>query len=127
MAAKMLEKLHELHSKSIGYLLRKASEMGIISEQEIEQAFKALKRRGQSSRRILDKFIHGDIVWMVDFIRAGEDDTSVVGAKNVFEEFKVVADMCVDQFAIEVLKAMCRIAGVLYFGARLEENCSFSS
>jgi len=114
LPAKTLEKLRELRNKSLGYLIKKASEVGIISGQEIEEIFRTLKLRDQSSRRILDKFIHGDIVWIVNYVRNRDDDTRVVGAEDVLEEFKMIAETKTDQVAVEVLKATYRIAGILY-------------
>lgn len=114
LPAKKLEKLHQLREKSLGPLIEKASEKGIISRQDIEDAFASLKFQSQSSRKVLDKFIHGDLVWMVDFVKSREDDTRVVGAKNELEEFKIVADMRTEKVAVEVLKGAHRIAAALY-------------
>lgn len=115
LPAKMLERLRRLHDKSLGDLIAIASKEGILSERDIEEGFSALKFQNQNGRKILDKFIHGDIVWLVDFVRSCEEDTRVVGAKDVLEEFKVIADMKIDQVAIEVLKATYRIAALLHF------------
>ncbi len=115
LPAKTLEKLHQLRDESLGPLIKKASDVGIISSQDIEDAFRSLKFQSQSTRKVLDKFIHGDLVWMVDFVKSREDDTRVVGAKNELEEFKIVADMGTEQIAFEVLKGAYRIAAALYF------------
>ncbi len=114
LPAKTLEKLHQLRDESLGPLIEKASEVGIISSKDIEDAFGSLKFQSQSSRKVLDKFIHGDLVWMVDFVKSREDDTRVVGARNELEEFKIVADMRTEQVAVEVLKGAHRIAAALY-------------
>ena len=109
-------KLKALRGKALGDLIEMAAGEGIIGKQEIEGAFGKLKLGGQSSRRILDKFIHGDIVWVVDFVTDREQDTRVVGAKDLLQEYKIISDMRTDQIAIEVLKAAYKIAAVLYLG-----------
>jgi hypothetical protein len=114
LTTKTLERLRELRDESLAPLIEKASKAGIINEQQIENAFRPLKFRKQSSRKILDKFIHGDLAWMVEFVESREEDTRVVGARDKLEEFKVVADMKTEQIAVEVLKGSYQIAAILY-------------
>ncbi|MCK4391631.1 hypothetical protein KAX17_01835 [Candidatus Bipolaricaulota bacterium] len=114
LPTKTLERLCELRDESLAPLIEKASKVGIISEQQIENAFRPLKFQKQSSRRVLDKFIHGDLAWMVEFVESREEDTRVVGARDELEEFKIVADMKTEQIAVEVLKGSHQIAAILY-------------
>jgi len=108
-------KLKELNDKGLAQLIEEAAQEGIIEKQKIEEIFQEFKFGNQSSRRVLDKFIHGDIVWIVNFVRDREEDTRVIGAKNKLQEYKIISDMMTDQIAIEVLKATYKIAGILYF------------
>jgi hypothetical protein len=109
------KKLKGLKHKKMADLIQMAAHEGIIGSQDIEEAFRKLKLRDQSSRRILDKFIHGDIVWMVSFVREREEDTRVVGAQDLLEEYKIVSEMSIDQIAVEVLRVTYKIAETLYF------------
>jgi len=109
-------KLKGLKKKMLASLIEMAAEEGIIGKQEIEGAFLKLKFRDQTGRKILDKFIHGDIVWMVNFVRDREEDTRVVGAKDLLEECKIISEMKIGQIAVEILKATYNIAEILYFG-----------
>jgi hypothetical protein len=108
-------KLKELNDKRLAQLIEEADQEGIIEKQKIEEIFQEFKFRDQSSRKILDKFIHGDIVWMVNFVRDKEEDTRVIGAKNKLREYKIIYDMITGQIAIEVLKATYKIAEILYY------------
>ena len=108
-------KLKELNDKRLAQLIEEAGQEGIIEKQKIEEIFQEFKFRDQSSRRILDKFIHGDIVWMVNFVRDKEEDIRAIGAKNKLREYKIISDMITDQIAIEVLKATYKIAEILYY------------
>lgn len=126
-----------------GELIPDAEKAGIITKKEIEDIFKELKFRGDA-RRILDKFIHGNIVWMVNFAR-DRKDIKVRGAEGKVERYKLVPSedggyekvfegeeeykVCVDKLqeyktihemeigevASKVLKATYRIAEVLYY------------
>jgi len=116
LPAKTIEKLNRLGGESLEPLIKKASEVGIISSQDIENAFRSLKFKSQSTRKALDKFIHGDLAWMVEFVESREEDTRVVGARDELEEFKIVADMKTEQIAVEVLKGSYQIAAILYLG-----------
>ncbi len=114
LPAKTLEHLGRLRDESLSDLIRAASEAGILNEHDIEESFNTLKFQGQGSRKVLDKFIHGDIVWMVAFVRSRKADTMVIGAKDELHEAKIVADMELDRVAVEVLRATDRIAAILY-------------
>lgn len=116
LAEAVCSKLKELERKTLAGVIRVASEEGIIGKQEVGAAFQELRFKHQTARKILDKFIHGDIVWIVDFVRHREEDTSVVGAKDLLQEYKLISDMKTDEIAVEVLKATYEIAGILYFG-----------
>jgi len=109
-------KLKDLKHKMLSDLIKIAEEDGIIGKGDIEKVFAKLKFKDQTARKVLDKFIHGDIVWMVDFVKDREEDTRVVGARNLLQEYKLVSGMNTDETAIEVLKATHKIAGILYFG-----------
>ena len=117
----------------------------IIKEQEIEKAFQELKFKGQGSRKILDKFIHGNIVWMVNFAKEDRKNIEVRGAEgkvktyklipdkeggcgeifekeedykvsvDKLEEYKIISESQIDEIALEVLKATYRIAEILYY------------
>jgi hypothetical protein len=115
LPAKTLEKLHQLQDTMPKKLIELASKERVLDERDVEESFSNLKFQSQSSRKVLDKFIHGDIVWMVDFVRSREGDTRVVGAKGVLQESKIIIDMRLDEVAIEVLRATYRLAALLYF------------
>ena len=108
-------KLKELSNKGLAQLIEEAAQEGIIEKQKIEGIFQEFKFGDQSSRKILDKFIHGDIVWRVNFVRDREEDTRVIGAKSKLHEYKIISDMITDKIAIRVLKATYKIAEILYF------------
>ncbi|MCZ7393392.1 MAG: hypothetical protein ABOK23_07935 [Candidatus Methanoperedens sp.] len=108
-------KLKELNGKMLFKLIKEADQEGIIEKQKIEEIFQEFKFEDQSGMKILDKFIHGDIVWMVNFVRDREEDTSVIGAKDKLQEHKIISNMKTDKIAIEVLKATTKIAEILYY------------
>ncbi len=108
-------KLEELSDKTLAKLIEGADREGIIEKQEIDEIFQEFKLRDQNGRRILDKFIHGDIAWMVNFVRDKEEDTKVIGAENKLQEYKIISDMRIYQIAIQVLKATYKIAEILYY------------
>jgi len=122
---KVLEKMETLKDISLGTvktkkgetkgLIKLAEENNIISDKVIEKIFKKLKFRYQNSRRILDKFIHGDLIWTVNFFKEKDKNCKVIGAENVLEECKIIADFKIDNVAVEVLKGTTKIAEVLYF------------
>lgn len=110
----VLKKLKKLEDKPLVKLLGEATRNGIISKQEIEQSFQELKLKNQSGRKILDKFIHGDILWMVNFARSRKD-VEVIGARNKLEEYKIIFEAEIGEIAIKVLKATYKIAEILYY------------
>lgn len=110
----ILKELKRLEDKSLAGLVREATESGIIEEQEIEESFQELKLKDQSGRKILDKFIHGDILWMVNFARSRKD-VEVIGARDKLEEYKIISEVEIGEIAIKVLKATYRIAENLYY------------
>jgi len=122
---KVLEKMETLKDLSLGTiktkkkeikgLIKLAEENNIIPDKVIEKIFKKLKFKYQSSRRILDKFIHGDLIWMVNFVKEKDKNSQVIGAENVLEESKIIADSKIDDIAVEVLKGTTKIAEILYF------------
>ena len=113
----ILNKLEKLKDKSLAKLIKKAGN-SIIKEQDIEEAFQELKFKDQSSWKILDKFIHGDIAWIVNLAR-GKENIEVRGAEgkivDKLEEYKIIRDMEIDQIGVKVLEATYRIAGILYY------------
>lgn len=143
LAEATLGEIKKLEGKELRQLIQAAEAEVIITEKEIEDIFKKLKFRGDA-RRILDKFIHGNIVWMVNFAR-DRKDIKVIGAEGkveryklepnedggyekVFEgeekykvcvdklqEYKIIHEMEIGEVASEVLKATYRIAEVLYY------------
>jgi hypothetical protein len=115
-------KLKELSDKKLAQLIEEADQEEIIKKQKIEEIFQEFKFRNQSSRRILDKIIHGDIVWMVNFVRDSKEDTRVIGARNELHEYKIIADMRSDKVAIGVLKATYKIAEILYYKSPLQKE-----
>jgi hypothetical protein len=114
LPVKTLQRLCQLRDENLASLIKKVSEAGIISKMEIEKAFHALKFREQSSKRVLDKFIHGDLVWVVEFVKSREENTRVVDVRDELEEFKTIVDMKTEQIAVEVLKGSYQIAVILY-------------
>lgn len=107
-----LKKLQDLMLKD---LIQKAKDEGIITN-EFERTFKNLKFKKKDSRKILDKFIHGDIVWIADFIRAKDENTRIViGAEDIIDENKIVMLSGINNIAIQVLIGTTEIAEKLYF------------
>ena len=109
------QKLRQLQNQSIGALVCKLEKRGIISTADFERQFKALKLGNQSARKLLDKFIHGDIAWIVDLAVDRGLDTTVIGAKDVFHQSKIVADIHLNKLAVEVLRGSYGIAEILFF------------
>lgn len=112
-------KLKELNDKSLANLIEEADQERIIEKRKIAEIFQKFKFGEQSSRRILDKFIHGDIVWIVNFVRDREEDPRVIGTENKLQEYKIISNMMTDQIAIEVLKATYKIAEILYYKKKI--------
>ncbi len=117
----ILEKLKTLKDISLGTrgenkgLIDLAEENNMISNKTIEKIFKELKFKQQSSRRILDKFIHGNLIWMVNFVKEKNKNVEVIGAENILEKYKIIADSKINDIAVEVLKGTTKIAEILYF------------
>jgi len=112
---KVLEKMETLKDLSLRDMIKLAEENNIISNEVIEKVFEKLKFKYQNSRKILDKFIHGDLIWMVNFVKEKGKNSEVIGAENVLEECKIIADFNIDDIAVEVLKGTTKIAEILYF------------
>lgn len=110
----ILKKLEELRKDRLDELRRKAIAYKIINEQEFEEAFQELNLEDQKGRKILDKFIHGDIIWMVNFAKS-RGSIEVRGAKDKLEEYKIISEGEISQIAIKVLKAAYRIGEILYY------------
>ena len=114
LSKKTWEMFQQMKDDTLSPLIDKAENEGIITRQEIEKIFKNLKLKNQSSRRILDKIIHGDIAWMVNFVKEKNKDSRVVGEKNILDEKKIIANSKIDEIAVEVLKGTTKIAEILY-------------
>ncbi|NIN92964.1 hypothetical protein GTO36_08310 [bacterium] len=108
------EKMETLKDLPLGTMIRLAEENNIISDKVIEEMFKKLKFN-QNSRKILDKFIHGDLIWMANFAKGKYKNSEAVGAENILEENKIIANFRIDDIAVEVLKGTTKIAEILYF------------
>lgn len=117
LSAATLNKLKRLGSKPLYKLIIEATEHGIIKGQDIEDAFKEIKPKDQSGRSILDKFIHGDITWMVDYIK-DRKEVEVIGAKDELDKYKVIFESEITPIATGALKASYKIAEILYFSHR---------
>lgn len=111
---KIWELMEKLEDKRLCELIRIAEENGIITREENEELFKSLKLGEQSSRRVFDKFIHGDIGWIVKFAESKEN-MSVIGAKDILEEKKIIAESSIDHIAVSTLIGTTLIAERLYF------------
>lgn len=109
------EKMQQLRDETLAKLMLEAENNGIIRRWQIEDIFKELKFGDQDSRRVLDKFIHGDIVWKVDFVRNRGGDMKVVGAKDRLQEYKIISESKSSEIAIKVLEASYKIAEILYY------------
>jgi hypothetical protein len=68
---RILEIMEGLEDKyKLWQLIEKAEEESIITEEQIEEYFRPLKFGKQEGRKILDKFIHGDITWIAEFVQS---------------------------------------------------------
>ena len=143
----ILNKLKKLEKdekyNSLTKLIKEAPKE-IIKQQEIRDAFQELRFKDQEGRKILDKFIHGDIVWLVNFakdrknieVRGAEGKVKTYklipnnegGYREVFEkeedykvsidkleEHKIIYESEINEIAIKVLKATYKIAEILYY------------
>ena len=52
---------------------------------------------------------------MVNFVKEKDKNSEVIGAKNVLEENKIIANSKIGDVAVEVLKGTTKIAKILYF------------
>ena len=95
-----------------------AEDNGILTKTEIEKFFKPLRLEKQTSRKVLDKFIHGDINWIVRLVESRlKENAKVIGAKDILQEKKIVAWFggFIDYIAVGALKGTTLIAERLYF------------
>lgn len=97
------------HNVKLWKLIDEAKKNGVLGGQDIEEAFQEL-----GGREILDKFIHGDVVWMVNFAK-GRKKVEVIGAKDELQEYKIISEGEISQIAFKALKASYGIAEILYF------------
>jgi len=109
----MWKYMRDLQKDDLTKLISKAKKERIIKN-EFEKIFQNLKFKTDESRRILDKFIHGDMVWITDFV-SDREDTRVIGAQNILDEKKIIMISAIDKIAVEVLKGTTKIAEILYF------------
>lgn len=111
---KIWELMEKLEYKKLSCLIKMAEKNGLITGQEIEEFFKSLKLEDDISRKALDKYIHGDIGWIVKFIERNED-ARVIGAKDILDEKKIIFVSNIDKIAVIALIGTTRVAERLYF------------
>ena len=111
---KIWELMEKLEDKKLWELIRMAEENGIITKEENEEFFKSLKLGRQSSRKVFDKFVHGDIGWIVKFVESKES-AKVIGAKDILHEKKIIAESSIGHIAVSTLIGTTLIAERLYF------------
>lgn len=125
LSDKIFEQMEILKNKMLGSpkggLLKLAEDNNIIMEQDIEQMFKN-KFGSQSGRNILNKFIHGYIFGIYDFLQKRGADTRVIGAKNKLDELKIVADAESNEIAFKTLRITTEIAEILYLKEQIKEK-----
>lgn len=114
LSQKIWEFMEKLERKQLKDLIKIAEDSGILERGEIERVFKSLKLGEQPSRKVLDKFIHGDIAWIVKFVESRRP-TQVIGARDVLDEKKITAMSQINDVAVITLIATTRIAERLYF------------
>ena len=115
---KIWEWMKKLEDKGLRDLIEMAEENGILTKREIEGFFKSLRLEKQTSRKVLDKFIHGDIYWIVRFVESKDkENAKVIGAKDILHEKKIIALFGgrIDHIAVSVLIGTTLIAERLYF------------
>ncbi|MEA1958624.1 MAG: hypothetical protein U9N44_02985 [Chloroflexota bacterium] len=141
----ILNEMGKLAHKLLSELISDVDTEKVLDRKVIEDSFREVKFLKEPSHKILDKFIHGDIRWMVEFARNGRD-IKVEGARGkvqkskmvpdgsggyemVFEseeeyesppvdklqEYKMIHMIGSGEIAREVLKATYRVAEVLYY------------
>lgn len=117
LSDKILEQMKKLKNITLGSpnggLFALADKNCIITREEVEQMFKN-RFRSRNGRKILDKFIHGDIFDIYDFQQKKGVDTRVIGAKDKLEELKIISDSASFEIAFEVLRITTEIAEILY-------------
>jgi hypothetical protein len=96
-------------------LIDLAEQFNVISEKEIEKIFKRFKFNKESGRKILDKFIHGNFIWIANFIKKRVGNYEIIGARDVLEKIKIVSNIETGKIAFEILKATYKIAEILYY------------
>jgi hypothetical protein len=113
---KIWAQMKKLERKKLSELIKMAEEHKIVEGGEIEEIF----RSQGLEKRVLDKFIHGNIDWIVRFIESKDREcTKVIGAKDILQEKKIIAEFpLIDQIAVSALKATTLIAEKLYFGKK---------
>jgi hypothetical protein len=114
---KIWELMKKLKNKKLWELIKIAEDKNIITEKEIEKFFEPLRLEEQRSRKIFNKFIHGEISWIVKFVETkAEGYAKVIGAKDILEEKKIIAEFSlIDYIAIGVLIGTTLVAERLYF------------
>jgi hypothetical protein len=115
------ELMKKLENKQFRDLIEMAEENDVITSEEIEQSFEPLKLEEQASRRVLDKFIHGDIGWIVEFAE-GKIHEKVIGARDILQEKKMMATSNIDYIAVSTLVATTLIAEKLYFKPKISRT-----
>jgi len=79
---KIWEEMKKLEGKKLIELIKMAEEHKIIEGGEIEEIF----RSQGLEKRVLDKFIHGNIDWIVRFVESKDREcTKVIGAKDILQ------------------------------------------
>jgi len=107
-------KLKELRGELLPNLIKLSHENKIIDKSFFDELFKEFEYKNHG-RKILDKFIHGDIIWIVDFLYSKGEDIRVVGAQSKIEEYKIISDSKDYQIALNILKASYKLAEALYY------------
>ena len=113
---KIWKLMKKLEDKKLWELIKMSEENNILRKGEIEEIFKPLKLGEQTSRKVLDKFIHGDLGWIVRFVESKDKEhAKVIGAKDILHEKKIVAESYTDYTAVSTLIGTTLIAERLYF------------
>ena len=111
------EKMKELRKVTLGRpnggLLKLAEDNRIVSKENLEELFRT-RFGSKIGRKILDKFIHGDIFAIYDFLQERGVDTRLIGAKDRLDERKIIADMVSAEVAFEILMIITKLSEILY-------------
>lgn len=113
---KIFEQMNKLKKDTLGPLLTNAGKEKIITKNDVKKMFQ--KEFGsRSGRNILDKFVHGDIFAIYDFLKNAGKDTTVFSGEEISatEIRKFVATGGSYAIAYEILKITTKIAEILYF------------